>query len=223
VTAGPVLRADALSRAFGPTRAIQGVSLSLAEGEQVALQGPSGCGKSTLLHMLGLLDRPSAGAVFLDGVDLWAADATARAHRRLVGIGFVFQQNNLLGYLSARENVALPRWRAQGDRGVALREADGWLERLGLGSRKDSRAAQLSGGEAQRVAIARALVNQPRLLLADEPTGSLDSQASKAVLEALLTAGGNRTTVLVATHDDAVAGCLGRRLVMRDGEIVGAP
>ncbi|MFO0758659.1 MAG: ABC transporter ATP-binding protein [Byssovorax sp.] len=218
---GAVLRAEELVRRHGEVVAVAGASLAIAPGEPVALMGPSGCGKTSLLQMLGLLDRPSSGRVLLGEVDAWSLGGSGRAALRLAQIGFVFQQNNLFGHLSARENVALPAWRLGGDRQAALAEADRLLERFGLARRRDARAALLSTGESQRVAIARALINRPRLVLADEPTGSLDSVTAQAVLTALDEVCAAGSALLLVTHDAAVAARMRRTLRMRDGVLDG--
>ncbi|MDI1436076.1 ABC transporter ATP-binding protein [Polyangium sorediatum] len=212
-----VLRCESLVRRLGGHDVVRGASLDLDEAEAVALVGPSGCGKTTLLQMIGLLDRPSAGRVVLAGHDAWSLDDAVRAEVRLAWIGFVFQQNNLVEALSARENVALPAWRLGSSRREAERAADALLERFGLAARRDAPASQLSVGEAQRVAIARALVNRPRLVLADEPTGSLDSTSADVVMEALAAASALGAALLVVTHDLRIAARAGRTLEMRDG------
>jgi len=214
----PVLAVDGLTRRLGGREIVTGAQLAIAGAEAVALMGPSGCGKTTLLQMIGLLDRPDGGTVRLSGEDAWRASDAVRAEMRLTWLGFVFQQNNLLDHLSARENVALPAWRASGHRRAALARADELLERLGLAARAHARAAELSIGEAQRTAVARALVNRPRLILADEPTGSLDAASAAAVIDALIGAEG--VAVLVVTHDAEVAGRAGRTVRMRDGKLV---
>lgn len=215
-----VLLAEALRRRFGDRDVVAGASLAIAEGESVALMGPSGCGKTTLLQMIGLLDRPDDGCVELGGLDAWSASATIRAELRLARLGFVFQHSNLLPHLSARDNVALPAWRAGLSRGAALARADELLAPLGVGPRARAPARELSIGEAQRVAVARALVNRPALVLADEPTGSLDHASADAVLAALLGASG--VAVLVVTHDPEVAARAARTLHMRDGKLAAA-
>lgn len=221
-----VLRAEGVSRSVGPLPIVVDVSLEVAASEWVSLVGPSGCGKTTLLMLLGLLDTPDRGSVWLDGEAVAGWSAAARARARLSRIGFVFQTQNLFDHLSARDNVALPAWRACGSRPEALRAADALLERFGLTHRAATRADRLSTGEAQRTAIARALVNRPKLVFADEPTGSLDSENTALVLDALaeVTAGG--AALLVATHDAGVA-ARGRPLMMKDGRLAeptrGAP
>ncbi len=207
-------------RQLGGRDVISGIDLEIAKGETVALMGPSGCGKTTLLQMIGLLDRPDAGTIAIDSVDAWARSDRARAALRLRKIGFVFQQSNLLEHLSARDNVALPAWRATGSRKQALVDADRLLERFGVGPRGKAHGNELSIGEAQRVAIARALINRPRLLLADEPTGSLDGEAAAIVVGALLGARApDDPAVLIATHDPEVATRAGRIVRIRDGRL----
>ena len=206
-----------LTRRFGTREIVAGATLAIADAEKVALMGPSGCGKTTLLQMIGLLDRPDGGRVMLRGRDTWRDPPSLRAEMRLRWIGFVFQQNNLIEHLSARENVAVPAWRAGVSHRGGLAEADRWLERLGLTARARARANELSIGEAQRVAVARALVHKPGLVLADEPTGSLDAESATAVMDALLGAEG--VAVLVVTHDPDVAARASRTLRMRDGKL----
>jgi ABC-type lipoprotein export system ATPase subunit len=195
------------------------VSLALERGESAALMGASGCGKTTLLHMLGVLDRPSSGRVLLEGGDPWSDSADQRSWLRLSRLGFVFQQSNLLPQLTVRENVALPAWRLVNERQEAFRRADGLLERLKLRHRAGALGSELSLGEAQRVAVARALINRPALVLADEPTGSLDSGSAAQVLEMLEEISHDGTALLVATHDPRVAHRLQRTLRMSDGHL----
>ena len=215
-----VLRAEGLTRVLGEVTAVAGVSLTIAAGEWVSLVGPSGCGKTTLLQMLGLLDRPTAGQLRLAGVDPWKGTVSARTLLRRERIGFVFQGNNLIEYLTARENVALPAWRLLGNRGAALAAADGLLDRLGLSARADTPAAVLSMGEGQRVAIARALVNRPQVVLADEPTGNLDRASGESVMAALGEVCVTGSALLVVTHDVGVAARANRTLTMSDGRIL---
>lgn len=212
-----------LTRRLGDRDVVASADLAIAPGETVALMGPSGCGKTTLLQMIGLIDRPDSGSVALGGCDAWAASDSTRAALRLRSIGFVFQHSNLIEHLSVRDNVALPAWRATGSRKAALAEADRLLGRFGLAERSTARASVLSIGEAQRAAIARAMINRPRLIIADEPTGSLDAVAAQAVIEALLGGGrppaGERPAVLIATHDPDVAARADRTVRMRDGRL----
>jgi ABC-type lipoprotein export system ATPase subunit len=213
-----LLTVEDVRRSFAGREVVGGVSLEIAEGEHVALMGPSGCGKTSLLQMIGLLDRPDGGRVQFAGLEPWAQSHAIRAELRLTALGFVFQHSNLIDHLSALENVALPAWRASGDRGDALARAAALLESLGVGARAHAKTRELSIGEAQRVAVARALINRPKLILADEPTGSLDAASATAVLDALQGASG--VAVLVVTHDPDVAARAGRTLRMRDGKLV---
>ncbi len=215
-----VLRAEALVRRIGRREVVAGVDLALAPGEAVSLIGPSGCGKTTLLQLLGLLDRPDAGTIRIGERDASSFTEAERARVRLERIGFVFQQHNLMDALSARDNVALPAWRRTGARRDARRRASELLERLGLGGVADARASELSGGEAQRVAIARAIVNEPAIVLADEPTGSLDSAASRVVMDTLFAACERGAALFVVTHDSDVAARAARTVGMLDGQLV---
>jgi putative ABC transport system ATP-binding protein len=210
------LELEDVRRRFGGREVVSGISFALEAGEKVALMGPSGCGKTTLLQMIALIDKPDAGRVTLDTIEPWTRPAAERAELRLTSIGLVFQHSNLIEHLTARENVALPLWRASGDRRAADVRANELLDRLGVGARAANPAGQLSIGEAQRVAVARALVNRPKLVLADEPTGSLDEASAQAVLAALLA---GDAAVLVVTHDPQVATRAGRTLRMRDGKL----
>jgi putative ABC transport system ATP-binding protein len=214
-----VLVAEKIVRRYGERLVVDQASLTVAAGEMVSLMGASGCGKTTLLHMLGTLDRPDEGQIWIEGRDLSTLSETERTTLRREQLGFVFQQSNLLPELTTRENVALPAWRATGHRRESLARADDLLTRFGLASRAAARGHVLSLGEAQRVAVARAIINGPRLVLADEPTGSLDSEAADAVLDALRAICLSGTALLVVTHDPSVAARCTRRLAMRDGRI----
>jgi len=199
----------------GTIRALDGVSLELDAGELVALTGPSGCGKSTLLNLIGALDRPDSGEIHVGGEDV--ARLADASRYRATTVGFVFQFHNLMTTSTALENVQIPML---GQRARAEREerARGLLAEVGLGAREQSRPPTLSGGERQRVAIARALANAPRLLLADEPTGALDSETGAQILELLRGVRDARgTTILLVTNDDAVAAQADRVLRLRDG------
>jgi ABC-type lipoprotein export system ATPase subunit len=201
--------------------ALRGVSLRIAEGELVAIVGASGSGKSTLLNVLGCLDRPTSGRYVIDGRDVSRLDADARAEIRSALIGFVFQSFNLLPRTSALENVELPLVYGDVPPEEHRGRASDALAAVGLGQAGDRLPSQLSGGQQQRVAIARALVNRPRVLLADEPTGNLDTATSRDVMALLREL--NRTqrlTLLVVTHDPEVAGQTDRVLVLRDGLLV---
>jgi putative ABC transport system ATP-binding protein len=201
--------------------ALKGVSLSIDDGDYVAIIGPSGSGKSTLMHLLGALDRPTSGRLLINGKDIAALSAPEMAHLRNETIGFVFQAFHLLPRTSALDNVALPLvYRGLGAR-ERRRRALSTLERVGLGHRVNHRPNQLSGGEQQRVAIARALVTEPKVLLADEPTGNLDTSTGATVLELLETLNSESGVALVmVTHDNDIAARARRRIAMRDGVIV---
>lgn len=205
-----VLEARAVTRAYGDLVAVRDVSLAVAPGEHVALVGPSGCGKTTLLSMLGLLDRPTRGAILVDGADTSRLSDADRARLRARRIGFVLQQNNLLAHLDVRDNVALPAWHAGLSRSAARVAAEALLARVGLAERLAARPAHLSVGEAQRAAIARALVNRPAIVLADEPTGSLDAASADAVLAAFDDVVASGAALVVVTHDPRVAARAGR-------------
>ena len=200
--------------------ALDGIELDIGSGGAVALVGPSGSGKSTLLHLIAAMDRPSAGSLIVGGTEVSSlgAAAAARFRRR---VGFVFQAFHLLDSLSAIDNVLVPllparQARARGGLAMSL------IERVGLAERARHLPAELSGGEQQRVAIARALVNEPRLLLADEPTGNLDSATGAAIVELLLEVRRDSgATLVVATHDERVAASLDRRVRLSDGRIAG--
>jgi putative ABC transport system ATP-binding protein len=201
--------------------ALRGVSLTVDEGDYLAIVGASGSGKSTLMHLLGALDRPTAGTLLIGGRDVSGLTPAEMARLRNETIGFVFQSFHLLARTTARDNVALPLvYRGLGRRERRER-ATAMLERVGLGHRIEHRPNQMSGGEQQRVAIARALVTGPSVLLADEPTGNLDTATGGAVLELLESLNAEGVAVVLVTHDREVAARARRQIVMRDGEIVG--
>ncbi|WP_411286694.1 ABC transporter ATP-binding protein [Phenylobacterium sp.] len=200
--------------------ALAGVTLQIARGEHVAVVGPSGSGKSSLMNILGGLDRPTTGAYRFDGEDVGRFDDDALAGFRRRRIGFVFQSFQLLPRLTALQNVELPMIYAGVPRAERRDRALGLLDRVGLGPRKSHRPTQLSGGQQQRVAIARSLANNPDLLLADEPTGALDSQTGKEVLALFRQLNGEGLTLILVTHDAEVAGQAHRRVAFRDGLIV---
>lgn len=200
--------------------AVNHVSLTIERGEFVAFMGPSGSGKTTSMNILGCLDRPTGGSYRLDGVDVAELSDFDRARMRLLQIGFIFQSFNLLPRLSALENVQLPLVYA-GVRGrERRRRAEEALTAVGLGSRMSHRPAELSGGQQQRVAIARALINGPSLILADEPTGALDTRTSHEVMDILSGLHRRGITVVLVTHEPDVAGYAERVLTFRDGEVV---
>jgi putative ABC transport system ATP-binding protein len=201
-------------------RAVYGVDLDISRGETVAVMGPSGCGKSTLLHLLGGLDRTGAGELWLAGRRVDRLSERALARMRRTEVGFVFQAYHLMEELTAQENVELPALLSGRSPQDARRRARQLLEQVGVADRAEHLPSALSGGQRQRVAIARALVNQPQLVLADEPTGNLDSAATLEVLrlfESLHTAG---LTLVVATHDERIAATADRLISMRDGVFV---
>jgi putative ABC transport system ATP-binding protein len=202
--------------------AVRGVSLEIKRGEFVALMGASGSGKSTLMNILGCLDRPTTGHYILDGADVSGLDRDQLADIRNRKIGFVFQNFNLLARTSARENVELPLvYSAQRLTNAALRErADGVLASVGLAGREAHYPSQLSGGQQQRVAIARALINEPEVLLADEPTGNLDSRTSVEIMAIFQQLNERGITVIMVTHEHDIAGYAKRNVMMRDGVIL---
>jgi putative ABC transport system ATP-binding protein len=219
----PVLEARAVAKSYVDhdvaVDAVRGVDLSIGSGELVAVMGPSGCGKSTLLHLLGGLARPTTGSVLIDGVDLSAMDDDALAQVRRERIGFVFQAFNLVPVLSVSENVQLPAAIAGVAAGAARARGDELLELVGLSAQRGKRPAQLSGGEQQRVAIARALMLRPAAILADEPTGNLDSVTGRRIVGLLQELNRDGQTVVLVTHDVKVAGVADRLLQMRDGRV----
>jgi len=200
--------------------ALRGVSLTVERGDFVAIMGASGSGKSTLMNLIGCLDQPSGGEYLLDGIDVSKLDEPTLARIRSRRIGFVFQSFNLLARTTAAENVALPLFYSGQNRDAArkVREA---LELLGLSGRMNNRPNQLSGGQQQRVAIARALVNEPTILLADEPTGNLDPGLTDSILQLLFDANARGTTVIVATHDRSLLTRYHRRTIaLEKGKVV---
>lgn len=218
----PVVQLDAVSRVFDsvpPVEALKPTSLSVHDGEYVAIVGPSGSGKSTLLHLLGLLDAPTTGSYFLDGIDTSELSEPDRAGLRGSKIGFVFQSFHLLAHRTTVENVALAELYSTRSRHDRTDRAVAALQKVGLGHRLDAYPTTLSGGERQRVAVARALVGDPSLVLADEPTGNLDSASTAAVMDMFgsLHAGG--ITLAVITHDAEVADLAQRQLTIRDGVV----
>ncbi len=228
LTTAPVIELDGLARTYPgppPVAALRPTDLVIAAGDYVAVTGPSGSGKSTLLHLLGLLDAPTRGRYLLDGLDTSTLNDRDRSALRGSRIGFVFQSFHLLPYRTALENVLLAQLYNQTPRGDRVSAAAGALDEVGLGARMDALPTTLSGGERQRVAIARALVSRPSLLLCDEPTGNLDSRTAAALMGLLDELNAAGFTIVVITHDPAVAGHAGRVISISDGvlrELAGA-
>jgi len=222
----PRIELAAVTRTYGPgsadeVRALRGVDLEIPPGKFLSVAGPSGCGKTTLLNMLGLLDSPTSGEVRWNGSPVGDQSDRARARLRLEGVGFIFQRFYLLPTLTARENVELPMRALRVPHGERTRRAETLLEEVGLQGRSKAFPHQLSGGEEQRVAVARALANRPGLLLADEPTGELDSTNTQAILGLLERVRRDRdATLVVVTHNPEVARRAQRHLTMRDGAVV---
>jgi len=223
---GDVLRLEGITRDFGEgearTQVLRGVDLRLRRGEFAALMGPSGSGKSTLLHIMGLLDRPTGGRVILDGQDTGVLDDDALTRYRGRTLGFVFQFHHLLPGFTALENVVIPMAADRGRLEPSMREGGrALLDRVGLAARADARATTLSGGQAQRVAIARSLAMGPKVVLADEPTGNLDTQTADEVFRLLREVNRSQgVTFLVVTHDRRLAERTDRIIELVDGRVV---
>jgi putative ABC transport system ATP-binding protein len=216
----PLIETHALTRRYGDVVALDAISTDIAHGEFVAVMGPSGSGKSTFMNLLGCLDRPTEGSYRLGGVDVASLDDDGLAALRNRRMGFVFQSFNLLPRADAVTNVELPMLYAGLSRPARRARARELLETMVLGDRLHHTPAELSGGQQQRVAIARALANGPSLLLADEPTGALDSKSGSAIMDLLERLNRSGLTIVVVTHDDTVARRAGRTLCFRDGALV---
>jgi len=221
----PIVRLNNVTKeyALGKTtvQALRGVSLSLAQGKTYAIVGPSGSGKSTLLHILGCMDRPSQGEVWVSGQPVHGLSERARTSLRASQIGFVFQAFHLNPILTVCENVSIALQFLGVGKSEAKRRGEAWLERVGLGHRLRHYPSELSGGERQRVAIARALVKDPALILADEPTGNLDSQTGHAIIALLGEINRERrATIVLVTHDREIAGLSEEIITFKDGEIL---
>jgi putative ABC transport system ATP-binding protein len=219
-----VIRLSGIGRTFRtdpPVHALSGVDLTVGRGEYVGVVGPSGSGKSTLLNVLGLLDRPDDGSYVFEGTETCSLDDRERTALRGARIGFVFQSFHLMNYRTVEENVMLGGLYTGLSRRERRERAARVLDQVEMTHRRGFRPSRLSGGERQRVAIARALVGEPALLLCDEPTGNLDSVTTGTVLDLFDQLRANGTTLLVITHDDAVAGRADRRIVMHDGRLTG--
>ncbi|MGE4426465.1 MAG: ABC transporter ATP-binding protein [Solirubrobacteraceae bacterium] len=226
-TSHTVLELDAVTKVYGEERvdgsrilALRAVSFAVRRGEMVAIVGPSGSGKSTLLHVMGTLELPTGGAVRIDGVDPAGLDDRELSRLRARAIGFVFQQFFLSEHATVRENVADGLLYAGVPAAERYRRADEALERVGLADRATFKPTKISGGQRQRVAIARALVGRPAIVLADEPTGNLDSATGASIMELLRELNASGTTIVLITHDTGLADQLPRRIRMLDGRIV---
>jgi putative ABC transport system ATP-binding protein len=200
-------------------RALAGVSLSFDEGGFTAIMGPSGSGKSTMLNLLGCLDRPTSGRYFLNGTDVSTLDDDALSAIRLRELGFIFQSFNLIAQLTVQENIELPLFYLGWETHESAERSAELAEMVGLGERLNHRPAELSGGQQQRVAVARALVNNPSVLLADEPTGNLDSSTGRQIMELLSELNSHGKTIIMVTHEPHIAAFAERRIHMLDGNI----
>jgi putative ABC transport system ATP-binding protein len=223
VNAEPVLELDGVTKVYGaepPVAALQGVSFSVRQGELVAIVGPSGSGKSTLLHIMGTLERPSSGVVRISGVDAARLSDREVSRLRAREIGFVFQQFFLAEHATVRENVADGLLYAGVPAAERFRRADEALDRVGLADRAGFKPTKISGGQRQRVAIARALVGRPAIVLADEPTGNLDSATGASIMELLRELNAEGATIVMITHDADLADRLPRRIRVLDGRVV---
>ena len=220
---GPVLELDEVTKTYPgqpPVAALREINFAVAEGELVAITGPSGSGKSTLLHLMGTLDRPTAGTVRVTGLDVAALSDRELSGLRAVSIGFVFQRFFLAEHAVALDNVADGLLYAGAGIAERRHQAARALQRVGLGRKLDARPAQMSGGERQRVAIARAIAGRPAIVLADEPTGNLDSAAGAALLDLLEELNADGATIIVITHDHAIAARLPRQIAVLDGRMI---
>jgi putative ABC transport system ATP-binding protein len=213
-----LIEARDVHKSFGQTPALRGASVAIGQGEILAIMGPSGSGKSTLLHCLAGIFAPDSGEVWFDERRLDTLDEAARTKLRRTAFGFVFQSGQLVPELTAADNVALPLLLNRVKRRAAYKTAQTWLDKLGLGDKGGRRTGELSGGEAQRVAVARALAMAPKLIFADEPTGSLDSLTGEKVMDLLVTLVREQgTTAVIVTHDARVAAYADRMVMVRDG------
>jgi putative ABC transport system ATP-binding protein len=218
---GPIMEARDLCHSFGQTQALAGASLAVTRGEILAIMGPSGSGKSTLLHCMAGIFTPDRGEVWFDGQRIDTLGDNKRTELRRTAFGFVFQFGQLVPELTVADNIALPLLLSRVGRKAAFAKAGSWLPRLGLEGLGGRRTGELSGGQAQRVALARAVVAQPKVLFADEPTGSLDTLTGEMVMELLVTTAREEgTTVVLVTHDPRVAAYADREVMVRDGKII---
>ncbi len=217
----PLVTLDSISKSFGSLQILKEITLSIHQGEITSIVGPSGAGKTTLLQIIGTLLKPDKGELSIDGVNPFALSAQKQAHFRNKQIGFVFQFHQLLPEFTAAENVAIPAMIAGMSKRQALSEAEQLLTQLGLADRLKHRPAQLSGGEKQRTAVARALINRPTLILADEPSGSLDTQRKEELIELFFELRDQLgQTFLIVTHDEDFAQRADRTLSLQDGRII---
>jgi putative ABC transport system ATP-binding protein len=220
VAGGTLIEARDVRKSFGRTPALRGASVAVGRGEILAIMGPSGSGKSTLLHCLAGIFAPDSGEVWLDGSRMDTLDEAARTKLRRTAFGFVFQFGQLVPELTAADNVAMPLLLNRVRRRTAYQTAGTWLDKLGVGDKGGRRTGELSGGEAQRVAIARALALGPKVIFADEPTGSLDSLTGEKVMDLLVSLAREQgTTVIIVTHDARVAAYADRVVMVRDGMV----
>lgn len=218
-----IISANNIKKSYGKTPVLHGVSLDVKQGEVLAIMGPSGSGKSTLLHSLAAIISVDSGEIIFDGRNIAKFSDNKRSVLRRTAFGFVFQFSQLVPELTVIDNVALPLLLNGVSRNKAYAEAKKWLEAVDLADKHESTPGEISGGQAQRVAIARAMVVQPKILFADEPTGSLDSLNSEHVMELFIkTAKDNGTTVIMVTHEPSIAAYADREIVVRDGQIIGA-
>jgi lipoprotein-releasing system ATP-binding protein len=216
-----MLEARNIHKKYGPVEVLRGVNVQISRGEIVSIVGPSGSGKSTLLHILGTLDKPDTGEVFLHGQPITGLQGKGLSSFRNKHIGFVFQFHHLLPEFSAIENVSVPGWLAGSNKSATRKKAKELLELLGLGHRLENKPNQLSGGEQQRVAVARALINQPDIVFADEPTGNLDTANAKELHQLFFDLRKQfNQTFLIVTHNEELAHLSDRTLTMKDGLIV---
>lgn len=212
---------EKLVKHYGELTVVNNVSLEIAKGELVAITGPSGAGKSTLLHLMGALDSPDSGSVRINGTDVFALSSKKQARFRNEHLGFVFQFHHLLPEFTAAENIAMPLWIAGQTKGEGLKRAEALLDLVGLSARANHKPSALSGGEQQRVAIARALANNPDVVMADEPTGNLDSTNAAAIHQLFIDLRRQLgQTFILVTHNDSLAAQADRHVHMRDGRIV---
>ena len=219
----PIISAKNIKKSFGQTHALHGVSLNVEAGEVLAIMGPSGSGKSTLLHSLAAITKVDSGEIDFDGRRIDKLSDDQRSILRRTSFGFVFQFGQLVPELTALDNVALPLLLNGVKRKEAYQQAKTWLNKVELAGKADSMLGELSGGQMQRVAIARAMVAEPKILFADEPTGSLDSLNSERVMELFIkTAKEHDTTVIMVTHEPTIAAYADREIIVRDGQISGA-